>query len=89
MKMEPPYDEFKEFVDKMWNWWMEEGRNRERLGELIQRKGLQEFLDVTDLKPIPQMIEHPRENPYIFWKEKDVPGGFKRDIHEYREKHNR
>jgi sulfite reductase alpha subunit len=89
MKMEPPYDEFKEFVDKMWNWWMEEGRNRERLGELIQRKGLQEFLDVTGLKPIPQMIEHPRENPYIFWKEKDVPGGFKRDIHEYREKHNR
>jgi sulfite reductase alpha subunit len=89
MKMEPPYEEFKEFVDKMWDWWMEEGRNRERLGELIQRKGLQEFLEVTELKAIPQMIEHPRENPYIFWKEEDVPGGFTRDIHEFRKKHAR
>jgi len=89
MKMEPPFEEFKEFVDKMWDWWMEEGRNRERLGELIQRKGLQEFLEVTGLKPIPQMIDHPRENPYIFWKEGDVPGGFSRDIHEYRKQHVR
>jgi sulfite reductase alpha subunit len=89
IKMEPPYEEFKEFVDKMWDWWMEEGRNRERLGELIQRKGLQEFLEVTDLKAIPQMIEHPRENPYIFWKEEDVPGGFTRDIHAFRKKHAR
>jgi len=89
MKMEPPFEEFKEFVDKMWDWWMEEGRNRERLGELIQRKGLQEFLEVTGLKAIPQMIEHPRENPYIFWKEEDVPGGFSRDIHEYRKQHVR
>jgi sulfite reductase alpha subunit len=89
MKMEPPFEEFKEFVEKMWDWWMEEGRNRERLGELIQRKGLQEFLDVTGLKAIPQMIEYPRENPYIFWKEKDVPGGFTRDIHEFRKQHAR
>lgn len=89
MNMEEPFDEFKEFVDKMWDWWMEEGRNRERLGELIQRKGLQEFLEVTGRKAIPQMIEYPRENPYIFWKEEDVPGGFTRDVHEFRKKHAR
>ena len=89
IKMEPPFEEFKDFVDKVWDWWMEEGRNRERLGELIQRKGMQEFLEVTELKPIPQMIEYPRENPYIFWKEEDVPGGFTRDIHEFRKKHAR
>jgi len=89
MKMEPPYEEFKELIDKMWDWWMEEGRNRERIGELIQRKGMLEFLEVTGIEAIPQMIEHPRDNPYIFWKEEDVPGGFKRDIHEYRKKHAR
>jgi len=89
MKMEPPYEELKEFIDKMWDWWMEEGRNRERIGELIQRKGMQEFIEVTGIKAIPQMIDHPRDNPYIFWKEEEVPGGFKRDIHEYREKHAR
>ena len=40
IKMEAPYDEFKEFVEKMWDWWMEEGKNRERLGETIKRQGL-------------------------------------------------
>ncbi|MCK4992628.1 MAG: dissimilatory-type sulfite reductase subunit alpha, partial [Bacteroidales bacterium] len=89
MKMEPPFEEFKEFVEKLWDWWMEEGRNRERLGELIQRKGLQELLKVTGLKAVPQMIEYPRENPYIFWKEEDVPGGFDRDVHEFRKHHAR
>lgn len=89
MKMEPPFEEFKGFVEKLWDWWMEEGRNRERLGELIQRKGLQELLKVTGLKAVPQMIEYPRENPYIFWKEEDVPGGFDRDVHEFRKHHAR
>jgi sulfite reductase alpha subunit len=87
MEMTPPFEEFKDFVDKVWDWWMEEGRNRERLGELIQRKGMQEFIEVTGIKAIPQMIEYPRENPYIFWKEDEVEGGFTRDIHEFRKEH--
>jgi sulfite reductase alpha subunit len=33
------------------------------------------------------MIEYPRENPYIFWKEDEVEGGFTRDIHEFRKEH--
>jgi len=87
MEMQPPFEEFKDFVDKMWDWWMEEGRNRERLGELIQRKGMQEFIEVTEIKAVPQMIEYPRENPYIFWKEEEVEGGFTRDIHKFRKDH--
>ncbi len=87
IKMEPPYDEFKDFVDKVWEWWMEEGKNRERLGELIQRKSLQEFLRVTDLKPIPQMVKEPRSNPYVFWSAEEVPGGWDRDIKEFRKRH--
>ncbi len=87
MKMEPPYDEFKDFVDKVWEWWMEEGKNRERLGELIQRKSLQEFLRVTELKPIPQMVKEPRSNPYVFWSADEVPGGWDRDIKEFRKRH--
>ncbi|OIO89252.1 MAG: sulfite reductase, dissimilatory-type subunit alpha, partial [Anaerolineae bacterium CG2_30_64_16] len=56
MKMEPPYDEFKELVEKIWEWWDENGKMRERLGELINRLGMRAFLKAVDLPPIPQMI---------------------------------
>ncbi|BEQ13090.1 dissimilatory-type sulfite reductase subunit alpha [Desulfoferula mesophila] len=89
IKMEEPYDEFKEFVEKMWDWWDENGKNRERIGELIQRLGLSAFIEAVELKPIPQMVKEPRSNPYIFYKEDEVPGGFERDIADYRKKHAR
>jgi hypothetical protein len=34
------------------------------------------------MDPIPQMVKEPRSNPYIFYKEDEVPGGFERDIAE-------
>jgi sulfite reductase alpha subunit len=89
IKVEPPYTEIKEIIEKIWDWWMEEGKNRERLGELIKRQGFQKLLEVTGLEPIPQMVKEPRTNPYIFWKEEEVPGGFQRDIKEYRKYHQR
>ena len=87
IKMEYPYTELKEYTELVWDWWMEEGRNRERVGELIQRKGLPTFLRVTKRKPIPQMVKEPRSNPYVFWGEDEVPGGWKRDLAEFRKKH--
>jgi sulfite reductase alpha subunit len=89
MKMEAPFSELKELIEKVWDWWMEEGKNRERLGELIQRKSFQEFLRVTELDPDPRMVDEPRSNPYIFWKEEEVEGGWTRDIEAYRKKHQR
>jgi sulfite reductase alpha subunit len=72
MKMEPPYDEFKELVEKIWDWWDENGKMRERLGELINRLGMREFLKAVDLPPVPQMIKMPRANPYYFWDREEV-----------------
>jgi len=89
MKAEPPYDNIKEVIDRAQGFWMEEGKNRERIGELIQRVGLPKFLEAIGLPPAPQHVWKPRENPYIFWKEQDVPGGFKRDINDYRKRHAR
>ncbi|MBF0099581.1 MAG: dissimilatory-type sulfite reductase subunit alpha [Desulfobacterales bacterium] len=89
IKVEDPYDDIKDVVDKIWGWWMEEGKNRERLGELIKRQGFQKMLEVTGIKPMPQHVIAPRHNPYIFWKEEEVPGGFKSDITEYRKYHQR
>jgi sulfite reductase alpha subunit len=72
MKMEAPYDEFKDFVRKAWEWWDENGKMRERLGELINRLGMRAFLKAMDLPPVPQMIRIPRANPYYFWDPEEV-----------------
>jgi sulfite reductase alpha subunit len=86
---EEPYDEIKEIIEGIWDWWMEEGKNRERLGELMKRQGFQKLLEATGLKPDPRMVSEPRSNPYIFWKEEEVEGGWTRDINEFRKHHQR
>jgi sulfite reductase alpha subunit len=72
IKAEAPYTELKDLIDKVTEWWAENGKNRERVGELIARMGLANFLDAVGLKPLPQMVKSPRSNPYIFWKKEEV-----------------
>jgi sulfite reductase alpha subunit len=69
MKMEPPYQELKDLTERIWEFWCEHGKNRERVGELMQRVGLGNFLEAIEVEPIPEMIAHPRENPYVFYEE--------------------
>lgn len=73
MKFEPPYQQIKDLAAKVWDWWDENGKFRERLGELIARLGMRVFLKEMGIKPIPQMIRHPRANPYTFWWPEEVP----------------
>jgi sulfite reductase alpha subunit len=89
VKAEEPYDEIKEVIEGIWDWWMEEGKNRERLGELIKRQGFQKMLEATGIPPMPQHVMEPRSNPYIFWKEDEVEGGWSGDIKEFRKHHLR
>jgi sulfite reductase alpha subunit len=89
MYTEPPYENVKELLSKIFEWWDEHGKMRERVGELIQRVGLQRFCEAMGLPVAPQMVWRPRANPYVFWKEEEVPGGFKRDINDYRSRHAR
>jgi len=86
---EEPFDEIKGVIEKIWDWWMEEGKNRERLGETIRRLSFQKLLEVTEIPPVPQHVIEPRTNPYILFKEEDVPGGWTRDLVAYRERHQR
>jgi sulfite reductase alpha subunit len=58
----------KELISRVWEFWDEHGMNRERIGELIQRVGMANFLDAIGLDPAPQMITAPRDNPYIFFR---------------------
>ncbi len=81
------FESLKDLIEKAWDWWMEEGKNRERIGESIQRTGLPTFLKVMDIEPIPQHVMEPRSNPYVFWRDEEVEGGFAREIKEFRKKH--
>lgn len=67
MKIEPPYTEIKDLLRKIWDWWDENGRPRERVGELIEKVGMRTFLKAIGIKPVPQMIKAPRTNPYVFF----------------------
>jgi len=68
------FDTVKELLSRVWEFWDEYGMNRERIGELIQRVGMANFLDAIGLDPVPQMVSHPRDNPYIFFKQEEQEG---------------
>lgn len=69
IKMEPPYKELMDIIERIWELWCEEGKARERVGEFIQRVGMGNFLEEIGLEPVPEMVAFPRENPYIFYEE--------------------
>jgi len=69
MKLEKPYTELKDLIGRILELWAEEGKNRERVGEFIQRVGLGNFLEAIGLEPRAEMVKHPRENPYVFYEE--------------------
>jgi len=74
IKMEPPYEDIKELIAAIWDLWAENGKNRERVGEFIQRMGLGNFLEQIGLDPVPEMITAPRSNPYIFFGDEIAEG---------------
>jgi sulfite reductase alpha subunit len=65
------FETLKELTDRVWEFWDEYGKNRERIGELIQRVGMANFLDAIGLDPTPEMISAPRDNPYIFFQKEE------------------
>ena len=70
--MSPPYEDIKELLVAIWDLWSEHGKSRERVGEFIQRIGLANFLEQIGLEPQPEMVAHPRTNPYIA-RHEDTP----------------
>jgi sulfite reductase alpha subunit len=63
------YEWLKGLISNMWEFWDEYGVSRERIGELIGRVGLNTFLEGVGLEPVPEMVEHPRSNPFIKFTE--------------------
>ncbi|MCW5201445.1 dissimilatory-type sulfite reductase subunit alpha [Desulfobulbus sp. US1] len=81
------YENVIDVIEQIWDWWMEVGKNRERVGETMQRIGLPTFLKVMEVEAMPQHVKEPRSNPYVFWKEEEVEGGWERDVQAFRKKH--
>ena len=69
LKMEEPFEELKELIEEFWDIWDENGKNKERIGEFIERMGKGEFVTAIGQETIPEMVKQPRENPYIFYDE--------------------
>ena len=87
IKCEAPYTEIKDLIEKLFEFWMEEGKNRERVGETMKRVGLYKILQVLEVEVDARVVQEPRTNPYIFWKEEEVTGGWDRKIEDYRSRH--
>jgi dissimilatory sulfite reductase alpha subunit len=68
-------DTMKELISRLWEFWDEYGKNRERIGELVQRVGMANFLDAVGLEPTPEMVSAPRDNPYIFFQKDEKGSG--------------
>jgi len=62
----------RELLSRIWDFWDEYGKNRERIGELIQRVGMAAFLDGIGLEPRPEMVAFPRDNPFVFFEKEDT-----------------
>ena len=71
MEVKPPYDELKDLIDKIIEWWDDNAKPRERIGELIEVKGMRPFLEAIGVPPVPQQVKEPRKDPFFFWSEDD------------------
>jgi sulfite reductase alpha subunit len=74
IKAEPPYTEIKDMIRKIIEWWDENAKPRERIGEVIEMKGMRSFLEAIGVPPQPQQVFEPRKDPFFFWKEEDLNG---------------
>ena len=70
----------------MWDWWDENSKPRERIGEVIEFKGMRSFLEACGLEPDPRMIKEPRRDPFMFYTEGDVERFKKREEEEKKTK---
>ncbi len=71
IKADSPYDELIELTEGIIDWWDDNAKPRERLGELIEVKGMRPLLEAIGRPPVPQQVKEPRKDPFFFWSESD------------------
>jgi sulfite reductase alpha subunit len=73
LKTKEDWDKLTELIERIWDFWADNGHEHERVGEFIARIGLGTFLDNVGIKPDPRMIREPRVSPYIKFEELSTP----------------
>ena len=58
-------DNYIQQIDNIIQWWAEAALDHERMGECIERIGMQTFLSEVGIEPSLDMITQPRDNPYF------------------------
>ncbi len=67
-----PYEYIKETCEELWEFWDEEGKFRERVGELLWRKGMPKLLEILGLDAQPYHISSPRNNPFMYFDKEEL-----------------
>ncbi len=67
MKLESDedYEQLVELAENIIDFWAENGLEHERCGEMIERIGLNNFLEGIGVEVDPNMVNHPRQSSYI------------------------
>lgn len=58
-----------DLIDRIWEFWNENGMDHERIGEFIARVGLGTFIEGVGLEPDARMVSQTRTSPYIKFEE--------------------
>ena len=72
LESEEDYEKLVELAEETIDFFAENALEHERIGEMIERIGLVNFLEALNIEMDPNMIVHPRENSYIrtdHWEE--------------------
>ncbi|ROR32177.1 dissimilatory-type sulfite reductase subunit alpha [Inmirania thermothiophila] len=65
LETEEDWQRLEEFAGRVIEFFAENALEHERTGEMIERIGLANFLEGVGVDPDPNMINHPRTNPYV------------------------
>lgn len=79
IKVEAPYTELKELIRNIIDWWDDNAKPRERIGELIEIKGMRPFLEAIGVPPQPQQVKEPRKDPFFFFSDEDFEKVYTKD----------
>ncbi len=78
VKVTPPdYKELVEAYNRILQVYDDNGRKKERIGDMIQRLGFDRFLELCGVQPMPMHFSSPRRNTFYHWSEEELGGGLR------------
>jgi sulfite reductase alpha subunit len=65
LETDEDYDKLKDFATRIIEFFAENALEHERFGEMLERIGLANVVEGLGLEVDPNMVVHPRSNPYV------------------------